>query len=120
MGNPLMREDSIALRVAAQLQNKLKNIEFEEIASIDSLREFPKELVIMDAVKGVEKVCLVSDLEKLSGSNVFSLHDLDSGFQLKLFKKMGKIKKVKIIAIPQKMELKKAVAEATKLLKTIF
>jgi len=115
-----MRQDSIALRVAEQLQKRFPKITFEEIASIDSLQEFPKKFVIMDAVKGVEKVCLLDNLKKISDSNVFSLHDLDSGFQLKLFKKMGKIKKVKIIAIPQKMELAQAVEDAKKLLETIF
>lgn len=117
LGNPIMQEDNIAVEAAKQLKNCFPKICFEEIDSIDSIKELPKRLVLMDAVAGVEKVCIIGSLERICSSNVFSLHDLDAGFQLKLFKKMGKISEAKIIAIPQKMELGKAVESVSRLLK---
>ncbi len=117
LGNPLVKEDSIAISAAKLLEKKFSGIFFQEIDSIDSIKKFPKNIVLMDAVAGVEKVCVISDLKRICGNDVFSLHDLDAGFQLKLFKKMGKIGEVKIIAIPQKMELGNAVESVSWLLK---
>ncbi len=117
LGNPIVQEDNIAVEAAKQLKDSFPKICFEEIESVDSIKELPRRLVLMDAVAGIEKTRIFSKLEKICNSNVFSLHDLDAGFQLKLFKKMGKIGGAKIIAIPQKMELGKAVESVSRLLK---
>ncbi len=124
LGNQLVQGDKIALDVAAALRTRFPLIAFEEIESIGAIAELPKALVLMDAVKGAKKVQLFRNLEKICPNNVFSLHDLDSGFQLKLFKKMGKIKKAAIIGIPQEAESGAATEKVAELLeknqKTLF
>jgi Ni,Fe-hydrogenase maturation factor len=112
-GNPLVKEDSIALRVAAELRKKIefKNLEFEEIESLNDLEEIPKELVILDCAEGIEKIETIRDLKKLVSAQKVSLHDFDLGTELLLLEKIGKLKgeKICIIAIPKKMKLEDAV-----------
>ncbi len=117
LGNPLVEEDNIAIKTAKKLREMFPKLSFEMVESVDSITELPKKLVLLDAVSGVKNAELIADLDRLQGSDVFSLHDLDSGFQLKLFKKMGKIKQAKIIAVPQQMGEENAVEAVALLLK---
>jgi Ni,Fe-hydrogenase maturation factor len=110
-GNPLVKEDSIALLAAKELEKKFSNFEFEQIESLNDLPEIPKELVILDCAEGIEKIEILHDLKKLRGEKKVSLHDFDLATELLLLEKIGKLKgkKICVIAIPKKMPLKKAV-----------
>jgi hypothetical protein len=63
-----------------------------------------KTVVILDTVEGIEKVTEIDEtsLDKLMVSRSITAHDYDLGFQLKYLVKLGKLKKFKIIGIPQK------------------
>ena len=114
-GNPLIKQDSIAIEVAKELEGKIKGTTFKEIGSISELGQIDDELWIMDAVQGGEKVAFFG-IENIKAKNVFSTHDLDLGFELKLLKKLGKIKKAKIIGIPMNYSKEKAAEEVRNLL----
>jgi len=119
-GNPLVEEDSLALKVAKQLDGKLQGIEFVNAQSLDhvqSLDSFEKQdLRILDVAKGIEKVQVVEDLEFLETKQPISGHDFDLAMELKILKKVGKVGKVQIIAIPMEYDLEKAVEEVKKIL----
>ena len=108
-GNPLVKEDSIALKVAKELGNK--GIEFREIQSLSDLENIPEELTILDCAEGIEKITVLTDLKNLEGKKKVSLHDFDLGTELLLLNKIGRIKKVKLFLIPRNYSLEKAVRE---------
>lgn len=117
-GNPLVEMDSLALKVAGRLKGRVKGFEFREVDSVER-EEKGKDLYIMDVVEGAEKVQLVDDLEKLKVRQPVSVHDLGLAMQLRLLKKMGRLGKVKVIAIPAGMDAKEAAAGAEKVLERL-
>ena len=122
IGNPLLEKDSIAVRAAKRLrkEKELHEIEFIETDSLSEMEGIEKVPVAMDAAKGIKKVELLEGTGKIETQDVYSMHDMDLGFELKLLKKLGKIKGARIIAIPQDYGLEKAVEEVRKILRQAF
>jgi len=114
-GNPLVKEDSLALAVAEALKGRVKGIKFEAVQGLDEI-EKPEDLYIMDVALGIEKVGLVEDLDDLEAKQPVSGHDFDLALELKMLKKVGRVGSVKIIAIPVGYEFGKAVVEVNELL----
>lgn len=81
---------------------KLKNIDWQVI---DINQDIPvnDDLIIVDTIDGIDRVTVFDEkvLDKLIGLGRVTAHDYDLGFQLKYLKKLGKLKKVTIIGIPQ-------------------
>lgn len=104
-GNPDIPEDNKALGAVEMLKNKVKNVEFIYVSPNEDL-PFSEErkVVIMDVIQGIDKVKLIDlkDANRLILPPRTSTHDFDLGFQLKYLKKLGKLKKIKIIGIPTK------------------
>ena len=115
-GNPLVEEDSLALKVAKELGKELEDVEFKAIDSLSEIEEIPDNLCIIDVAKGLRKVEVIRDLEKLQELKLISLHDFDIGTELLLFKKIGKVKNVTIIAIPLGYDFRKAIEESKRAL----
>jgi Ni,Fe-hydrogenase maturation factor len=107
-GNPYLSEDNLALEVGdAIIKDKIKGLEVIKCVAPDEVMSYiGKDFFILDVVKGMKKVMLISDIDRLQSGDLVSLHDFDLGFFLKLMKETGKIKDVKIIGIPQKGNLK--------------
>lgn len=116
-GNSLVKEDGLALNVARKLRKRVRGVEFEEISSLGELEEIPEELVLMDVAKGIERTQKITSLERLEKLKLLSLHDLDIATELMLYSKLGKLKKVVIIAIPKEQGLESAVNETARLIK---
>ena len=59
-------------------------------------------MTLIDTVVGLKEVELLTekDLNKVVKMNRGTTHDYDLGFQLKYLKKLGKLKKVRIIGLP--------------------
>ncbi|MDP2973784.1 MAG: hypothetical protein Q8N60_01920 [Candidatus Diapherotrites archaeon] len=120
-GNPLIEQDSLALRVAEKLKGKIRGIEFKPIESLDALQEKEKQnLCLMDVAVGIKKVQLIESVEKLFTKQPVSSHDFDLAMQLKILQKLGKLGKVKIIAVPTDYSLRKAAGEVETLIKTFL
>ena len=113
-GNPFIDEDNMAYLVAKKLD--IPGIEFVYCRSPEVLIESGKDLVIMDVVANTDKVVMIDDIDLLHQFSLLSLHDFDLAYFLNLLKKMGKIKTVKIIGVPQKGKVEEIVKEVAPLL----
>jgi hypothetical protein len=89
--------DDIAYRVARECG------EHEFVFSNDPTELLEEErIVIMDAVKGIDKVTVFGSADVLNSRNVCSLHDFDLGFFLELMQKLGVERTVKIVGLPMR------------------
>tara|TARA_Y100000310_G_C20652960_1_gene800477 strand:+ start:1009 stop:1380 length:372 start_codon:yes stop_codon:yes gene_type:complete len=116
-GNRLVEEDKLALVVAENLGTR-GVADFEQIDSLSSLENIPKEFVLLDVAEGITKVEKMG-LDKLGQLKPVSSHDFDLGTELLLYKKLGKIGPVIIIAVPIGYELEKALAEVEEIIKSL-
>ncbi len=120
-GNPLVSKDSIALQILPELKKRFPNIEFAEFDAVEDLEKEGPEVIILDAVEGIEKCELFTDLSLLQKtSRNVSMHDFDLGQTLLLLQKMGLIKKATIIGIPTNYKPKKALDESSRLIQKII
>jgi len=110
LGNPLLKEDSLPLKLLPELKKSFKNINFIELDPTENLPE-EKELILIDTIINTDKVKILTDIEKIQSSPQCSLHDFDLGFQLKLMKKLKKIDKPVIIGVPSKENQDKILKE---------
>src|SRR5574339_309198 len=93
-GNPLVRRDSIPLKLIDNLRNEFPNIEFKEFDSIEEIQNEGDTLYILDSVEKIKKVMVINDLDKLATDKVYSVHDFDLATNLKILKKIGVMKKI--------------------------
>ncbi|NQV08493.1 hypothetical protein HQ529_01425 [Candidatus Woesearchaeota archaeon] len=97
-GNPELENDSLAMQIA----DEIDGFEFIKCNNPDDILLYSDEdFYIMDVVKGIKDVTIIDDLSVLKHSNFVSLHDFDLGYFLKLLEKLGRLKKIKIIGLPQ-------------------
>lgn len=120
-GNPLVKEDSLPLRILPKLRKRFPKIQFTEADPTELLQADHDELWILDVAKGISDAVIINDLSLLEqpSSETVSVHDYDLGLDLALLAKLGKLEKVRIIAIPMGMEAKKALESVTQILKAI-
>ena len=114
LGNLLVNQDSLPIRILDKLRKKLPKIEFIEF---DPTEDFPKEktLNIIDTVLDIDKVILIKDIDKIKLASIYSLHDFDLGYNLKLMKKFGMINKVNIIGVPPDISEEEAIEQIVQL-----
>ncbi len=117
-GNPLVREDSIPVRLMDRLQKRFPGIEFHELEPTDNLPE-EKDLNIIDTVIGIDDIKVIRDIDKIVTGKIYSMHDFDLGFNLKLMKKAGKLRSVKIIGVPPNMSEEKAFEDISKIVEEL-
>lgn len=116
-GNPLVEKDSIALQIMPELQKKFPQIAFVEFDAVEDLEKEGPEPIILDAVEGIKKCELFSDLSLLQKtSRNVSMHDFDLGQTLLLLQKMGLVKKATIIGIPTNYKPEKALEESSRII----
>jgi Ni,Fe-hydrogenase maturation factor len=117
-GNPLLKEDNLALKLVPRLKKDFPDIEFKEFEPTEELKDEIENnnLFILDVVEGINKVIIIEDIDKLSLIKSCSMHDFDLAYNLKIFKKIGLIDKVKIIGIPMNMNKKEALREIKEVL----
>jgi Ni,Fe-hydrogenase maturation factor len=118
-GNPFIEADSLPLRILPKLRAAFPEIEFKEFDPSEELHEEGRDLIILDAVQGIEKVILISDTRQLNTDTPrYSLHDFDLGISLKLLKKMDLIDSVKIIGVPMNISEEVAFKEVSVAIKS--
>lgn len=107
-GNEDVHDDAAALKAADYLKQRVTNIHFIPVQPNDDV-PFAGEghVVIMDTMTGIETIAVVDEkkIDSLILPPRSTVHDFDLGFQLAYLKKIGKLKKVTIICIPQKKEI---------------
>lgn len=102
-GNEYLEEDKLAKEVSRHIEG----CKVVHCRSPDELLEAEEdEILILDVVKDIKKPIIIDDFSKIKTRNMLSLHDFDLGYFLKLMKEMGINKKIKIIGIPSKGDIK--------------
>jgi hypothetical protein len=107
-GNEDLTEDNLPIRILPELQKKFPEIEFE-IKDPNEEWEIPEELTVLDTAVGIKEVTVFDNLENFSKAPRVGMHDFDALTNLRYLQKLGKIKKIKIIALPQNMQKDEAI-----------
>ena len=107
-GNPTIENDSLPIKLLPKLQQKFSNIDFQEIDPTEGLENYGKDLTIIDTVEGIKEVIEINNFEQLQTNKLFSMHDFDLAYNLKLLKKIGKIDSVRIIGVPMEISEEEA------------
>ncbi|MBU2576501.1 MAG: hypothetical protein KKF50_02160 [Nanoarchaeota archaeon] len=102
-GNPFLENDSLPLKLLPKLREKFPDIEFKEIDPTEDLDKQGRDLIILDTVEGIDRVIELNSIEQLHANKVYSMHDFDLAYNLKLLKKIGKIDSVRIIGVPMEI-----------------
>ncbi len=113
-GNPLLDFDNLPLRLAPGLRKAFPGMDFVITDPNENLKPANGELIIIDTIEGIKKVTVLDDIEKIQSGKIYSLHDFDLSLTLKLLRKIGKLKKIKIIGVPMKIAIDNALAQITK------
>lgn len=115
-GNPLIEKDNLAIKISEELS--IPGVEFIKCESFSSLLNFKgEELIILDVVENLKKTALIKDIDRINLNKSLTTHDFDLGFNLKLMKILGKIKRFKVIGIPQKGDKEKIKRDIEKTLR---
>ncbi len=118
-GNPLIDEDNLAIKILPELKKIFPEIVFREFDPNENLEDLEGNITILDVAKGINDVRLIKDLDKIEESDTYSLHDFDLGFNLKLLKKIGRLDKIRIIAIPYNISEKQALNQVQLILRKL-
>jgi Ni,Fe-hydrogenase maturation factor len=114
-GNQYIENDNLAIKLSKRL--KVPGFEFKISENPNDIMNYKaKDLILLDVAKGVKKVTVIDNIEALSEHSLFTLHDFDLNYFLKLMKAAGMLEKIKIIAVPMDYEEKKALEEVKRLL----
>jgi len=120
LGNPHQKIDSLPLKIMPKLQSLFPQLSFIHLDPTEDLPEKSmKELILLDTVFGIEEVSLFHNLDCFSRSPRVSLHDFDLPLSLGLSQKLGKIKSIKIIGVPQKGNMKRCIDQIKTILESI-
>ena len=115
-GNPIVSKDSIPLKIIGGLAARLPYIEFVEFDPNENLEDEGRELNIIDTVDGAKKVVLITDIGMIRTSKLYSMHDFDLGYSLKLLKKLGYIDRVRIFGVPMRIKQRDALEQLVTLI----
>jgi Ni,Fe-hydrogenase maturation factor len=114
LGNVLLKEDSLPIKLIPRLEKRFPEIKFVEFDPLEEIDD--KEINILDTVIGIKDVELITEIEKIENRKIYSAHDLDLGFFIKLWKRLGIIKNFRIIGIPTKMNEEEALKQIEKII----
>ena len=119
VGNPLLSEDSIPLKLLPKLRKAFPREHFEEADPNENF--IPEEgSIIIDTIQGIDNVRWFDNLAVFQTTNSVSPHDYDLGFHLLLLFKLKKIRAVRILGIPGGMTKEKALKQVTMALDDFF
>jgi Ni,Fe-hydrogenase maturation factor len=100
-GNRLVEKDKLPLELIPYLTKKFPEIEFKEFDSVEDLQNEGSVIYIIDSVENIENVTIIYNIDQIEISNsLYTIHDMDLGYMLKLMKKVNMIDKVIIFGIP--------------------
>jgi Ni,Fe-hydrogenase maturation factor len=101
VGNTIYKPDSSAVNLIPLLSERFPEHEFVHFDPNEGID--CDELYIIDVVKGIKEPVILTekDVEKLKDFPKVSAHDFDLGFMIKLYIMLGKIRKVRIVGIPE-------------------
>lgn len=115
LGNPLVDSDSLPIKMMPSLKKKFPRLYFSHF---DPTENWPdeKNLILIDSIYGIAKVRLFGDIDDFKLSPRVSAHDFDVKLSLGMMKKLGKIKKLRIIGIPEGLSVNEAISQTVKII----
>ncbi|MBI4182283.1 MAG: hypothetical protein HY520_04935 [Candidatus Aenigmarchaeota archaeon] len=119
VGNALVPQDSLPLRLQPRLEQAFPALRFRELDPTEDIPEH-HPLVLVDTVQGISQVQVFRSLDPFLRERRVSLHDADLGFTLQLMQKAGKLGSLTIIGIPQGMGVERAFSGVRDALETVF
>ncbi len=117
-GNTLLRNDRLPITMIEELQKEFPDIEFQEFDTVEDLHKEGKSLYILDTIEGIEHVIAITEIDQLITNKIYSVHDFDLAYNLKLLKKARMIEKVMIFGIPMVMKKGQALRELKKIIRS--
>lgn len=98
-GNPDLAEDALPIRILPELRRAVPEHTF---IIKDPLDEWviPRELYIIDTVKGISRVERFDTLDAFAAAPRVSMHDFDLHTQLAMLDKLGKLPRTVIFGVP--------------------
>lgn len=118
-GNEDLDFDALPLKILPKLRKRFAKIDFVTQDPNEEW-EIPDDLVVIDTVMGIKDIQVFDDLKYFEKSPQVSMHDWDALTNLLFLKKLGKIKKIKIIGVPEELSEKQALKEIEKNLTTLM
>jgi hypothetical protein len=115
-GNPDLEIDSLPVKMMPKLRQTFPDISFE-IKDPNEEWDVPEELTVIDTVMGLDEVTVFNDLESFDSSPRLTMHDFDALANLKYLKKLGKLKRIKIIGVPMDIKIDMAFESIVKQLR---
>lgn len=109
-GNPDLPEDSLPIKLLPVLQKKFPQHKFIFKDPLDEW-EMPKQLVIIDTIKGLKQIEVFESLEQFEKAPNITMHDYDLLTNLAFLKKLNKLPKFKILGIPPELGLDEALKQ---------
>ena len=118
-GNPLLEYDNLPLKLIPDLQKLFPKIKFIEFDPTENLEKQGRNLKIIDTIQGIDKVVEINSIDQISKAKLFSMHDFDMGYNLKILQKLKLIDSIKIIGIPMKIKKQDALEGIKKILSSL-
>jgi len=118
-GNPLLKQDSLPIKLLPKLKQLYPEIEFKEIDPTEDLENQGRHLTILDTIQDIDKVTIINSIDQLHTNKIYSMHDFDLALNLKLLKKLNIIESVKIIGIPMNISENEVIIQISKLIPTL-
>jgi hypothetical protein len=97
-GTKLVENDDTALKVCELLRNDFAGMEFIICDDPSEILEHADGAIILDVAKGIDHVQFIDD-DLLKDRDLYTLHDFDLGFFIKLVKGIGG-PKTRILGLP--------------------
>lgn len=107
----MVEKDSLPLKLIGRLRQEFKDIEFKEFDPNENLEKEGRDLVIIDSVEGIDKVVLIKEIDAIKTQKVYTMHDFDLGYSLKLLKKLKLLDSVMIFGVPMRMGEREALKQ---------
>ena len=114
-GNENLKADFLPLKILPKLKKSFPAIDFKVLDPNEDW-DIPEELVILDIAHGIKDIHIFNNLKYFSQIPHITMHDFDALTNLRYLKKLGKLKKIKIIGIPPTISQKKALNKVSVIL----
>ncbi|MDR4510276.1 MAG: hypothetical protein MRJ93_01060 [Nitrososphaeraceae archaeon] len=102
-GNRLINNDSVPLKLIPNLKKEFPDIDFMEFDSTEDIENEGSIIYILDSVENIDQVTIIRDIDRIEISkHLYTMHDMDLGYMLKLMKKVNMIDDIVIFGIPIK------------------
>lgn len=77
VGNKLVEEDSLPIKLKEDLAGLFPNVIFEEFDPTENLPEDSSHLVLVDTIMGIDEPMIFTDIDAFSSQKAYSMHDFD-------------------------------------------